>query len=145
MKNRKIANHLRAAALAAAILVLASSAVLRAQSSFVFYGPIARLITPGASVNNILFFCFENPADSGVSGKIYSLTGVLVADMTGPNNVNVGSNPPQPQCPDPSGGLNYQYLTWDGTMNGRPVTSGVYLYEITAEGRSYTGTVVVVR
>jgi len=137
MKNRKIANHLRAAALAAAILVLASFAVLRAQSSFVFYGPIARLITPGASVNNILFFCFENPADSGVSGKIYSLTGSFVADMAGPT--------PSGNAGCPSGGLNDQYLTWDGTMNGRQVTSGVYLYEITAEDRSYTGTVVVVR
>ena len=139
MKNRKVPNQMRAAALAAAILVLTSFAALRAQSSFVFYGPIARIITPDTSVNNIAFFCFENPADSGVSGKIYSLTGSFIADMAGPSPSG-GTG-----CPQPSGGLNYQYLTWDGTMNGRQVMSGVYLYEITAEGRSYTGTVVVVR
>ena len=36
-------------------------------------------------------------------------------------------------------------LQWDGKANGRAVDSGVYIYQIRAEGKGFNGTVVVVR
>ncbi|MHB2026961.1 MAG: hypothetical protein ACYCPQ_10085 [Elusimicrobiota bacterium] len=136
---KKASNRVKTAALAIFIMALGRMDVSRAQTGFTFYGPIGRIITPnGGGKNDYAFFCFLNPADSAVSGKIYSLMGNQIAEMSGPDSSS-GTGCPQP------GGINPQYLFWDGTMNGIFVTSGVYLYEITAEGRSYTGTIVVAR
>ncbi|MBI4422271.1 MAG: hypothetical protein HY554_01000, partial [Elusimicrobia bacterium] len=60
-----------------------------------------------------------------VEGKIYDTRGAFVADM------KAGAQP--------------DTLTWDGRMNGRVVTGGVYLYEIRSEGKTFNGTVVVAR
>jgi hypothetical protein len=38
-----------------------------------------------------------------------------------------------------------QYVYWDGKAAGAAVHSGIYVYQIKAEGRSFTGTLVVVR
>ena len=59
------------------------------------------------------------------SGKIFDLRGALIADLTlGP----VANS-----------------LMWDGKSNGRVVPRGVYIYQIQAEGRTFSGTVVVIR
>jgi hypothetical protein len=131
---------LKTSNLAAALAIIAAMgfALLRAQSEgFQFHGPISRVITPnGDGLNDLAIFCFGNPADSGVTGKIYSFSGVQIAAM-------VQQTPALQGCPQ--SGLNPQSMTWDGRMNGRVVTSGIYLYEISAEGRSYTGTILVAR
>ena len=36
-------------------------------------------------------------------------------------------------------------LMWDGTSNGQPVPGGVYIYQIEREGRSHSGTVIIIR
>jgi hypothetical protein len=129
-----------AALLIAALLAVAAFA--QSGAGFRFFGPLSRIITPNgnASKNNgTAIFCFDNPADSGVSGNIFSLLGSAVANM-GP----AMTNPNNSGCPvgvlGPGG-----YLTWDGTSNGAVVRSGVYVYRVSAEQHSYTGTILVVR
>jgi hypothetical protein len=146
MKNHKTADYV--AILAAAFLAVALLAVgVFAQSgaSFRFFGPLSRIITPnGDGKNDQAFFCFDNPADSDASGKVYSLLGSEVASM-GPrltpsvngcvNTFGAGTFP----------GQSNQSLTWDGRSNGNVVRSGIYVYRITAELKAYTGTLIVVR
>lgn len=104
---------------------------------FRFHGPLARVITPnGDQRNDLAFFCFDNPSDSDVSGKVFTLLGSELASL-GARASTAGS-----ACP---GGFLPQRLTWDGRAGGAFVRSGVYVYRITAEGRSFAGTLLVVR
>ena len=128
------------AAAAATVLagLLLLTAMARAESSLKFFGPIARVITPNGDGNNdSAFLCFDNPADSGISGKIYSLLG---SEVSGLGPVGRGL----PGCAAGSLGPNY-YLSWDGRSNGGIVGSGIYVYRIQAESRVYSGTLLVVR
>lgn len=123
------------AALAAGLGALLGAAQIHAQSGgFRFFGPLGRVITPnGDNVNDRLFIYFDNFSDSGVSGKIYTLLGAEVASM---NHVRGAL---------PSGAFPQQHATWDGTANGSYVRSGMYVYRIEAEGKTYAGTLLVVR
>ncbi|MCM2305669.1 MAG: gliding motility-associated C-terminal domain-containing protein, partial [Elusimicrobia bacterium] len=71
-------------------------------------------------------FTFD-PGPRGVQarGRIYDVTGAFVADMVP--------------------GLVPNTVVWDGKMNGRAATSGVYVYKLEGDGKTYTGTVVVAR
>ncbi|MFH1725545.1 MAG: hypothetical protein ABII00_13130 [Elusimicrobiota bacterium] len=85
-----------------------------------------RVITPNNdNKNDAVIFLFDNPAGSAVEGKVYDLRGAYVAPMTAG---------PQPDT-----------LQWDGRMNGTVVTSGVYIYQIKGEGKTFNGTIVVAR
>lgn len=85
-----------------------------------------RAITPnGDGLNDAAVFTFDNPRDSTFSGKIYSLSGSFMADMT-----------PGPVA---------NSLKWDGKAGGRPVSSGAYVYQINAEGKTFNGTLLVIR
>ncbi|HBA60947.1 MAG TPA: hypothetical protein DCZ92_09025 [Elusimicrobia bacterium] len=85
-----------------------------------------RAITPnGDGLNDTAVFTFDNPRDSAYSGKIFSLNGAFVADMTrGP----VGNS-----------------LQWDGKAGGRPVSGGAYVYQVKAEEKIFNGTLLVIR
>lgn len=126
-----------AGALLAGMLLL--TALARAEGAALkFLGPISRVITPNGDLNNDnAFLCFDNPADSDISGKIYTLLGSEVA-VLGP----VGRG--LPGCAPGSLGPNY-YLSWDGRSHGNVVGSGIYVYRISAENRVYSGTILVVR
>lgn len=85
-----------------------------------------KFVTPnGDGLNDKAVFVFDNPKDSAFSGKIFDLEGAFVADMA-----------PGPVTDS---------LQWDGKGNGRPVAGGVYVYQIRAEDRAFTGTLVVIR
>lgn len=134
----------KAVILAAALCILALLAVAAfAQGAgFAFLGPVSRVLTPnGDRRNDVAFFRFCNPADSGVTGKIYSLLGSEVATLA------AGPRPPTGPVSCPTGDPNNwsQSLTWDGRSNGSVVPGGIYVYRITAEQRVYTGTLIVVR
>ncbi|MDD5628552.1 MAG: gliding motility-associated C-terminal domain-containing protein [Elusimicrobia bacterium] len=103
-------------------------ATARAQGfSFDASGVSNRAITPdGNGLNDTVVFTFSNPQDSAVSGRIYDVRGRFVADL----------------APGPVAGAS---LVWDGKANGAVVPRGVYIYQIRAEGRTYNGTVVVIR
>lgn len=142
MKNKKMRMTL-----ATGIMVVWGLAILSAQTSggFRFRGLLSRVIVPkNAGLNNLAFFCFDNPSDSGVSIKIFSLTGAQVASpQAGGGMPSAGS-----LCPQDSNNFvpnSARYATWDGTSNGSIVHSGVYVYQVQAEGLTYTGTLVVVR
>ena len=86
-----------------------------------------RFLTPnGDGRNDNVVFTFDNPRDSAVTARILDRQGRVVADAlpTGPTGAS---------------------LVWDGTSRGRPVPGGVYVYQIRAEGRTYSGTLVIVR
>ncbi len=87
----------------------------------------SRVITPnGDGLNDTLIFTYDpGPNNVTPSGKIFDLHGAAVADM--------------------APGLVPNTLTWNGFMNGQPVHSGVYVYRITGDGKTFTGTVVVAR
>lgn len=89
--------------------------------------PYPRTITPnGDGVNDRVFFFFE-ATDAPKAGRIYDLTGALVANMK-PGPVQDSS------------------LVWDGKDNrGNVVSSGIYLYKVSLGDKSATGTVVVAR
>ena len=125
---------------AAGILLLAMLAFAYADGGFRFFGPLRRLITPnGDQANNIAIFCFDNPSDSGVSGTVYSLLGSHVAGMA-------AATPALAGCPQTSGVVfKAQSMTWDGRASGVVVRSGVYIYQVRAEGVNFTGTLLVVR
>jgi hypothetical protein len=145
----KLEKRIRTAA-AALVVLLAGWAVLKAQTQggFKFLGIVSRVITPnGDGINDYVLVCLDNPSDSGVSGKIYSLLGSSVGTMTGP--LPLSAPPPggvgNVACPTTPSGFAGKYLFWDGTSGGTRVRSGVYVYEIKSEGQSITGTLVVVR
>lgn len=102
-----------------------------------FFGPLARVVTPnGDGRNDLAFFCFDNPGDSDITGKIYTVLGAEVATMT-PRASSAGTS-----CP---GGFLPQRVTWDGRSAGGAAASGLYVYRISIEGRAFTGTLLVVR
>lgn len=86
-----------------------------------------RVVTPnGDGINDLIIFTYDpGPSHAAIRGRIYDMTGSFVADM------------------EP--GLVPNTITWNGKMNGRAVTSGVYVYKIEGDGKTYTGTVVVAR
>ncbi len=87
----------------------------------------SRVITPnGDGLNDTLIFTYDpGPNNVVPTGQIFDLKGRQVADMT------PGAVP--------------NTLTWDGRMNGRYVTSGVYIYQIKGGGQTFNGTFVVAR
>ncbi len=90
-------------------------------------GISSRVITPnGDGLNDTLIFSYD-PGPNNVTpvGKIFDLRGAYVSDMTP--------------------GMVPNTLTWNGFMNGLPVHSGVYVYRITGDGKTFSGTVVVAR
>ncbi|MFH1619445.1 MAG: hypothetical protein ABIG11_06020 [bacterium] len=91
-----------------------------------------RLITPNSDGRNDTFvFRFYNPRGVAASGNIFSVSGAHVAGM---KSLNCDAS------------LDYNCdLEWNPNADGQKVQGGVYLYQIIAEGNSYTGTVVVVR
>ncbi|MBI2787720.1 MAG: hypothetical protein HYX59_03460 [Elusimicrobia bacterium] len=129
------------AALAAGLAVL-GLALSYAQAGRVrFYGPLSRVITPnGDGINDIAFFCFENPQGSEISGKIYTLIGTEVAAI-GPRRDRTAAA--GGGCP--ASVIQAQYATWNGTADNVRVRSGVYVYRITSEDQVFTGTLLVVR
>ncbi len=102
-------------------------AVERVQAfSFDTAGISNRLITPnGDGKNDAVVFTFDNPRDSSVTGKILDLKGARVADM--------------------SAGPVSNSLMWDGRSQGNVVASGVYIYQLEAEGKILNGTVAVIK
>lgn len=86
-----------------------------------------KVITPnGDGKNDLMIMLFDNPKGASVSGKIYDLRGAFVSAMAaGPNGPNS--------------------LQWDGMMGGKPVTSGVYVYQVEGDGKLFNGTCVVAR
>ena len=95
--------------------------------SFNMAGVSNRFITPnGDGKNDNVVFTFDNPRDSAVTAKILDMRGRVVA----------ASLPPGPVS---------NSLIWDGTAGGRAVPGGVYIYQIQAEGQSYSGTLVIIK
>ncbi len=133
---------LRRTACVAALAVF-GFALARAQSgAVVFYGPMSRVITPnGDTINDVAFFCFENPNDSDISGRIYSLLGSEVASIS-PRR-DRGSGGVGNGCP--ASVIKAQFMTWDGTAGGSRVRSGLYVYRFVSEEQVFTGTLLVVR
>ena len=85
-----------------------------------------RMLTPnGDGKNDFVVFTFNNPKDSQVTGKIYDLQGRLVAEMS-PGPVS-------------------NSLEWNGKAGGQAVPGGIYIYQIQAEGKTFNGTIVVIR
>jgi hypothetical protein len=102
--------------------------VLRNQAfNFDISGISNRAITPnGDGLNDTVVFTFDNPHDSAFSGRIFDVRGRYVSDM----------------APGPVAGAS---LMWDAKSGGRVVPRGVYIYQIQAEGKTFNGTVVVIR
>jgi hypothetical protein len=90
-----------------------------------------RTITPnGDTINDKVFFFFENRTDSPIQGKIYDVRGAKIADTIEEDILS----------------SNNSVLSWDGKdYTGSTVPGGVYLYKIEVAGEIFTGTVVVAR
>lgn len=143
MNMKKTTETWTMAAAGLLIAMLLAVAAFAQGASFRFFGPLSRVITPNGDLskpNGTAIFCFDNPAQSGVSGNIFTLLGSAVATM-GP----VTANPPLSACPAGAIAGSGEYVSWDGRSNGAAVRSGIYVYRITAEEKSYTGTLIVVR
>ncbi|MDE2290537.1 MAG: hypothetical protein KGL53_00535 [Elusimicrobia bacterium] len=135
---------------AVAILLAATLETGRAHASagaFAFKGALNRVITPNDDGNNdTAVLCFDNPKDSGVSGKIYDLRGQYVADMTQVATTNTLANTAVRWCNQLyPGQFKPQAVTWDAKVGGAAVAGGVYIYRVEAEQGAYTGTLLVVR
>jgi len=128
---------------AAGMLVLAMLAFAYADGGFRFFGPLSRVFTPNGG-NSSAVFCFDNPAASGVEGKIFSLLGAPVADFGNQTTATSGVVPTTTGCTAGMLGQSY-FLSWNGRADGVVVHSGVYIYQIRAEGLSFTGALLVVR
>jgi len=130
-------NKLMIAALTAGLLALFGAVHIQAQQGgFSFRGPLRRVITPnGDGLNDRLFLCFDNFSDSGVTARIYTVLGAEVAPMTHVTTVTGGCNV----------GTKPQMAIWDGRASGGTVRSGMYVYRLEAEGKTHSGTFLVVR
>ncbi len=141
MTNNGVARAVRIGAFAAGVAVfgfaLSNAQSMRAR----FYGPLSRVITPnGDGINDSIFFCFENPQNSDISGKIYTLLGTEVAAIgtRRDRTAVLGAG-----CP--ASIIQAQFLTWSGTADNVRVRNGVYVYRLTADNQVFTGTLIVVR
>ena len=95
-------------------------------------GRTNRIITPnGDNLNDVASFIYDNPRSSAVSGKIYDVGGGYVSDMQ--------------ECPTLPSGPGQGCIQWDGKAGGRTVSGGVYVYQIRAEDKAFSGTIVVIR
>lgn len=113
---------------AALLVATAASAATTgfAPLGFDFSGPTNRMITPnGDGKNDTVTFRFSNPRDSSGTIRIYDLRGHHLIDIS----IDVGDTS----------------KSWDGKVGGRVVDPGIYIYALTAENRTYSGALVVVR
>lgn len=129
-----------------AMLVFALAAAIETrgqQAGFQFTGALSRVFTPNgdsSKPNGNLFLCFDNPADSDVVGKITSLFAGSTATLTHGYTLagcDAKSNYPHT--------FQSQYFSWDGRANGTLVHTGIYVYSISSEGHTFTGTIFVAR
>ncbi len=90
-----------------------------------------RVFTPnGDGLNDRVYFVLENPNNAGVHGEIFDKDGRHVATLPDPSTI---------------GGIGTT-LIWDGhDASGNVVPGGAYIYKITGEGQTFTGTVGVAR
>ncbi|MBI4370642.1 MAG: gliding motility-associated C-terminal domain-containing protein [Elusimicrobia bacterium] len=86
-----------------------------------------RVLTPnGDGRNDVVIFRFNNPKDSSITGRIFDLSGSRVADLTA--------------------GPVTDSKMWDGRdFQGAYAGSGVYIYQLEAEGQIFNGTLAVAR
>ncbi len=109
------------------------------------YKAAPKIITPGkADGRNDVFFVFYINLDSqsSLSGKIYNLMGMKIADMT--NKGGSGDSLPVPGVWHPVLGA----AAWEGYLKWTPAggtSPGIYIWQVEAEGRVYTGTVIVAK
>jgi hypothetical protein len=92
-----------------------------------------KIFTPnGDGINDEIFLFLENPRDSIISqAKIYDITGAEVADFE--QGIVAGEQ-------------GVVSLKWNGKdKQGNIVRSGIYVYQIQAEGKVINGTIVVAR
>ncbi len=97
--------------------------------------------------NNDQYVCFRVTVPNGstsLSGKIFDIRGGLVSNMSVNQNAGSDFTDGGPVCNLPASST-LQLLRWDAKSHGRVVSSGVYIYEISAGGQTWTGTVVVIR
>ncbi|MBI3553002.1 MAG: gliding motility-associated C-terminal domain-containing protein [Elusimicrobia bacterium] len=87
----------------------------------------ARVFTPnGDGLNDVIIFTYDpGPNNTVPTGTIFDTRGRFVANMTF--------------------GLVPNTLVWDGKSAGKTVTSGVYLYQIQGDGKTFNGSIVVAR
>ena len=85
-----------------------------------------RIFTPnGDGWNDVTNFIYEGN-DNGINGKIFDINGAFISDM--------------------SRGDTEDSLKWDGKdSSGKAVSSGIYIYQIEADGKVFNGTVVVAK
>ncbi|PKM99488.1 MAG: hypothetical protein CVU78_06075 [Elusimicrobia bacterium HGW-Elusimicrobia-2] len=106
------------------------------------YQAAPKIITPNGDKLNDVFFVFYKNLDSqsSLSGKIFNLMGMKVADMANTGGAGV-------ILTAPSGGWHPQSAdSWEGYFKWSPsrgISPGIYIWQIEAEGQVYTGTVVV--
>lgn len=117
-------------AFARAVLLAATAASAAAAGfaplGFDFSGPTNRMITPnGDGKNDTVTFRFTNPRDSAGTIRIYTLSGHHLVDIS----IVTGDTS----------------KSWDGKVGGRAVDSGIYIYVLTAENRTFSGALAVVR
>lgn len=143
MKKAQKTEFIVTAVAALAAVVLLAVGVFAQTAGFRWVGPWSRILTPnGDGRNDVAYFCFDDPADSDASGKVYSLLGSEVATL-GPRQQATGAL--GAVCGTGALPNSMQFLTWDGRSNGSVVHSGVYLYRVSAEQKVYSGTLIVVR
>lgn len=142
----------KAVATASALALCGAAAFALAGQGFHFLGSISRIITPmsgsPSKSNGAAFICYDNPADSGVTGQVFTLLGKQVADLTdheGGAWSSTSCATAYASYTPAFGGAKTGYMSWDGTSRGSVVYTGIYVYRIQAEGGTYTGTLVVVR
>jgi len=112
-------------------LALLLSAGLTPQG-FSFDHVTPHFITPNGK-NQTAFFWYNNPQWENVTGKVYDVQGKFIADMA-------------PGIPGSPASYPQFTLTWNAqASNGQFVTTGVYVYVISAEDGVYRGLVVVIR
>jgi len=107
------------------------------------YKAAPKIITPGKAdgLNDVFFVLYMNlDSQSSLSGKIYNLMGMKVADM-----VNTGGS--GGPLPIPGTGW-FAPGAWEGYLKWTPAggtSPGIYIWQVEAEGQVYTGTVVVAK
>ena len=108
------------------------------------YKAAPKIITPNSDSSNDSFYVFYNlPADTRISGKIFNLIGMKMADFRNTGGLGMPGSPVN----DPDYGTAGSTKTWEGclTWDAGSAPAGIYIYQIESGNEIYTGTVVVAR
>jgi len=103
------------------------------------YKAVPRIVSAKGVYNSVFYIFYNNPEDARVSGCIFNLMGMKIANFKNEGDTGILLF----DDPDAFGGAK----EWEGRLIWEPrnIPSGIYIWQVEVGNRIYTGTVVVAK